>query len=254
MRRLWALQGACRSCHRAGPGGGGVLPRLPARGTMAEAIRYALRHREGLLRFLDDGRIELDTNSVERAARPVALGRKNALFAGCDEGAEAWALGRHRLADRDVQAQRCRSAAVPHRPPHPPRRGMAAKPHRRAHAVVLVKSRSGLSRSGPSNPNPSKGRRATLTSCRTRRRMRPTRSISISTHNPNVMSATAEIYRNGVAQSAGESDKVELSPPENNCEKACDKQRTHCDGAPKIAGQQWEREENWHYLTKCRKE
>ena len=58
---------------------------------MAEAIRYALRHREGLLRFLDDGRIELDTNSVERAARPVALGRKNTLFAGCDEGAEAWA-------------------------------------------------------------------------------------------------------------------------------------------------------------------
>ena len=58
---------------------------------MAEAIRYALRHRDGLLRFLEDGRIELDTNSVERAARPVALGRKNALFAGCDEGAEAWA-------------------------------------------------------------------------------------------------------------------------------------------------------------------
>jgi hypothetical protein len=68
-----------------------TLARLPARSTMAEAIRYALNHREGLLRFLDDGRIELDTNSVERAARPVALGRKNALFAGCDEGAVAWA-------------------------------------------------------------------------------------------------------------------------------------------------------------------
>jgi hypothetical protein len=64
---------------------------MSARGSMAEAIRYALNHREGLLRFLDDGRIELDTNSVERAARPVALGRKNALFAGYDEGAEAWA-------------------------------------------------------------------------------------------------------------------------------------------------------------------
>lgn len=68
-----------------------TLARLPARSTMAEAIRYALNHRDGLLRFLEDGRIELDTNSVERAARPVALGRKNALFAGCDEGAEAWA-------------------------------------------------------------------------------------------------------------------------------------------------------------------
>lgn len=68
-----------------------MLAKLPARNTMAEAIRYALNHREGLLRFLDDGRIELDTNSVERAARPVALGRKNALFAGSDDGAEAWA-------------------------------------------------------------------------------------------------------------------------------------------------------------------
>ena len=58
---------------------------------MADAIRYALNHRDGLVGFLEDGRIELDTNSVERAARPVALGRKNALFAGCDEGAEAWA-------------------------------------------------------------------------------------------------------------------------------------------------------------------
>ncbi len=68
-----------------------TLARLPARSTMAEAIRYALNHREGLLRFLEDGRIELDTNSVERAAKPVALSRKNAIFAGCDEGAEAWA-------------------------------------------------------------------------------------------------------------------------------------------------------------------
>jgi hypothetical protein len=61
------------------------------RGTMPDAIRYAPNHRDGLMRLLDDGRIELDTNSVERAARPVALGRKNALFAGCDAGAEAWA-------------------------------------------------------------------------------------------------------------------------------------------------------------------
>ncbi|KCZ60307.1 transposase domain-containing protein, partial [Hyphomonas chukchiensis] len=43
-------------------------------------------------RFLDDGRIELDTNPVERAIRPVALGRKNHLFAGSDGGAERWAI------------------------------------------------------------------------------------------------------------------------------------------------------------------
>ena len=67
------------------------LGRLPGGSPTAEPIRYALNHRDGLLRFLDDGRVDLDTNSVERAMRPVALGRKNALFAGSDEGAENWA-------------------------------------------------------------------------------------------------------------------------------------------------------------------
>ena len=43
------------------------------------------------MRFLEDGRIELDTNAVERAMRPIALSRKNALFAGHDEGAANWA-------------------------------------------------------------------------------------------------------------------------------------------------------------------
>ena len=45
-----------------------------------------------LCRFLDDGRIELDTNTVERAIRPIALGRKNHLFAGSDGGADRWAI------------------------------------------------------------------------------------------------------------------------------------------------------------------
>ena len=48
-------------------------------------------HWEGLVRFLDGGRIELDTNIVERGIRPIVLNRKNALFAGHDEGAENWA-------------------------------------------------------------------------------------------------------------------------------------------------------------------
>ena len=43
------------------------------------------------VRFLDDGRIEMDTNSVERAMPPIALNRKNSLFAGHDEGAVNWA-------------------------------------------------------------------------------------------------------------------------------------------------------------------
>lgn len=68
------------------------LPGLPARSNLAEAIRYALARWEGLSRFLSDGRIELDTNPVERAIRPVALGKKNHLFAGSDGGGERWAL------------------------------------------------------------------------------------------------------------------------------------------------------------------
>jgi hypothetical protein len=67
------------------------LTRAPARGKLAEAIRYALSRWDGLTRFLHDGRIELDTNSVERAIRPIALGRKNHLFAGSDGGGARWA-------------------------------------------------------------------------------------------------------------------------------------------------------------------
>jgi hypothetical protein len=58
---------------------------------LAEAIRYTLSRWEGLTRFIDDGRIELDNNTVERSIRPIALNRKNALFAGSDGGAEHWA-------------------------------------------------------------------------------------------------------------------------------------------------------------------
>ena len=67
------------------------LARVSGKSPIAEAIRYALHHWDGLTRFLDDGRIELDTNVVERNIRPIVLNRKNALFAGHDQGAENWA-------------------------------------------------------------------------------------------------------------------------------------------------------------------
>ena len=60
------------------------LARVSGKSVIAEAIRYALHHWDGLTRFLDDGRIELDTNIVERSIRPIVLNRKNALFAGHD--------------------------------------------------------------------------------------------------------------------------------------------------------------------------
>jgi transposase len=68
------------------------LPLLPKSATIAEVIRYGIKRRAGFSRFLDDGQIEIDNNTVERSIRPITLNRKNALFAGSDEGGAAWAL------------------------------------------------------------------------------------------------------------------------------------------------------------------
>jgi transposase len=85
------------------------LARLSGRSRLAKAIRYMLKLWDGLVLFLDDGRLELDTNTVERAIRPIALGRKNALFAGSDRGGEHWAtiaslIGTCRLNDVNPHA------------------------------------------------------------------------------------------------------------------------------------------------------
>jgi transposase len=69
-----------------------MLRQVPSGSSIAQAIRYGFNQWDRLLRFLDDGRIEIDSNTVERSMRPVALNRKNALFAGSDEGAENWAM------------------------------------------------------------------------------------------------------------------------------------------------------------------
>lgn len=68
------------------------LAKVSGKSDTAKTIRYAFNHWRGLSRFLEDGRIELDTNIVERSMRPQALTRKNALFAGHDDGAENWAI------------------------------------------------------------------------------------------------------------------------------------------------------------------
>ncbi|MBV8573603.1 MAG: IS66 family transposase [Acetobacteraceae bacterium] len=68
------------------------VERVSGSSDLAKAIRYALRHWTGLTAFLDDGRIEMDSNTVERAIRPHTLTRKNALFAGSDGGARHWAI------------------------------------------------------------------------------------------------------------------------------------------------------------------
>jgi transposase len=65
---------------------------VSAKSKLGEAIRYAFTRWDGLSRFLDDGRIDLDSNTVERSIRPLALNRKNALFAGSDEGGDNWVV------------------------------------------------------------------------------------------------------------------------------------------------------------------
>ena len=64
--------------------------RVSAKSRLGEKLGYIHNHWSGLQTFLTDGRVEIDSNSVENLIRPIALNRKNALFAGHDEGGKAW--------------------------------------------------------------------------------------------------------------------------------------------------------------------
>ena len=106
---------------------------------LATAIRYALSRWEGLTRFIDDGRIELDNNTVERSIRPIALNRKNALFAGSDGGAEHWATIASLIETckfNDVDP-----LGVSDRRPHQDRQRSSQPRHRSAAALGLQKAR-----------------------------------------------------------------------------------------------------------------
>jgi transposase len=69
-----------------------TLGKLSQKSDVAMAIRYALDRWSALLRFCEDGRVEMDNNAAERSLRAVALGRKNYLFAGSDSGGERAAV------------------------------------------------------------------------------------------------------------------------------------------------------------------
>jgi transposase len=64
--------------------------RVSAKSRLGEKLAYIHHHWDGLQTFLADGRVEIDSNRVENLIRPIALNRKNALFAGHDEGGRAW--------------------------------------------------------------------------------------------------------------------------------------------------------------------
>jgi transposase len=85
------------------------LHTLSRKSEVATAIRYALSRWPALLRYVRDGRVEIDNNSAERALRAVALGRKNYLFAGSDSGGERAAamytlIGTAKLSGLDPEA------------------------------------------------------------------------------------------------------------------------------------------------------
>ena len=65
--------------------------RVSAKSRLGEKLTYIHRQWGGLQTFLHDGRVEMDSNAVENLIRPIALTRKNALFAGHDEGGRTWA-------------------------------------------------------------------------------------------------------------------------------------------------------------------
>ena len=65
---------------------------VSAKSPTGEALKYIAKYWDGLILFLSDGCIEMDSNAVKRTIRPIALQRKNALFAGHDAGAQNWAM------------------------------------------------------------------------------------------------------------------------------------------------------------------
>lgn len=65
--------------------------RVSRKSRLGQALSYIAQHWQGLTVFTDDGRVEIDNNLIENRIRPQALTRKNALFAGHDEGGASWA-------------------------------------------------------------------------------------------------------------------------------------------------------------------
>ncbi|OED49358.1 transposase [Rhodobacteraceae bacterium (ex Bugula neritina AB1)] len=68
------------------------LPKISGKSPLAQAIRYALGRMPKARPYLDNGHLELDNNSAERAVKPVAIGRKNWMFAGSEGGGKAMAI------------------------------------------------------------------------------------------------------------------------------------------------------------------
>ncbi len=115
------------------------LKRLSKASPVRDAMNYGLNQWNGLVRFLEDGRIEIDSNTVERSIRPIALSRKNSLFAGHDQGARNWA----RIASfvETCKAQWRQPARLAKRCADQAHQPLASKSYRRTHALDLCHCR-----------------------------------------------------------------------------------------------------------------
>jgi hypothetical protein len=96
--------------------------RISAKSRLGEKLSYIAKYMGSPKLFLDDGSVEMDSNIVERAIRPIALNRKNALFAGHD-------LGPHYVSYRDLQAERRRAIRLPQGNTRSHRRWLSIHPH-----------------------------------------------------------------------------------------------------------------------------
>ena len=113
-----------------------TLSKLSRKSDTTVAVRYALSRWDALVRYKDDGHIEIDNNAAVRSLRGVALGRKNYLFAGSDAGRRE-TCGGDLQPDRFCETERSRSGGLSARSAHPHRRsshqshrGVAALEHR----------------------------------------------------------------------------------------------------------------------------
>jgi transposase len=69
-----------------------VLNKISGKSTLAEALRYSVSRWSSLTRYTTDGRLDICNNAAERAIRPIAIGRKNWMFAGSDDGGRRAAI------------------------------------------------------------------------------------------------------------------------------------------------------------------
>ena len=109
--------------------------RVSAKSRLGEKLAYIHRHWDGLQTFLHDGRVEIDTKSVENLIRPIALNRQERPLRGPRRGRQG--LGPHRVPDRDRQGEWGRALHLPQGHPRGDRPRASQKPHRRPASLEL---------------------------------------------------------------------------------------------------------------------